>query len=94
MLISAISIHRKDNVCWGRKALVSLPFETLEKICLKHVFKWAAYRCFQSCSSPREGLRANQRRQYLVTRNTPQLLCMLQWENANQLISAFEDNFR
>ena len=72
----------------------TFPFETSEKICLKHVFKWAAYRCFQSCSSPREGLRANQRRRYLVMRNTPQLLCMLQWENANQLISAFEDNFR
>lgn len=92
-LISAFSIHRKDNVCWRGKALV-FPFWNPRKICLKHVFKWAAYRCFQSCCSPREGLRANQRRRYLVRRNTPQLLCMLQWENANQLISAFEDNFR
>lgn len=44
----------------------SFPFGTPRNMCLQHVFKWAAYRCFQSCCSPREGLRANQRRLYLV----------------------------
>lgn len=44
----------------------SFPFGTPRNMCLQHVFKWAAYRCFQSCCSPREGLRANQRRWYLV----------------------------
>lgn len=46
----------------------SFSFETPPKICLKHIFKWAAYRCFQSCSSPGEGLRANQRRWHLGMR--------------------------
>lgn len=49
---------------------------------------------FSELFQPQRRPQANQRRRYLVTRNTPQLLCMLQWENANQLIFAFEDNFR
>ena len=30
----------------------------------------------------------------LGTESSPQQSCLLQWENANQLISAFVDNFR
>lgn len=30
----------------------------------------------------------------LGNESTPQPCCLLQWENANQLISAFVDNFR
>lgn len=46
----------------GRESISLSPLKLPLKICLKHIFKWAAYRCFQSCSSPGEGLRANQRR--------------------------------
>lgn len=46
----------------GRESISLSPLKLPLKICLKHIFKWAAYRCFQSCSSPGEGLGANQRR--------------------------------